>query len=214
VELRIEKLVGSTVWADTNHWHEQGCVRRDEKLAGARAAQALLEGGSRRIVWVGPDHVPHNEGDHYSFALRREGAREVVDAAGAEWIETLQPPNWTDQTHRELRPFLSASDPARRAGLLTYDGIYRGPLVMTAAMIERRVPGVDFALAACDDSPLTTDLLPMLTRVEFDRTALGRRAAEMIVRRIEHPEEPCPSELHRDCFVAGSTATLRHSDRA
>lgn len=213
VEKRVEQLGTAVVWADTNHWDAQCCIRRDEREAGMLAARALLEGGSRRVVWVGPSRVPFSEGEHYSFAQRREGALAEVRAAGAEWVELYHAPFWTESLHRDLKPFLNERDSSRRAGFLAYDGIYRGSLVMTAAMLERRVPGADFALAACDDSSLTADLLPMMTRVEFDRTAMGRRAAEMIVRRIEKPEEACPSELHHDRLVAGSTAKLLDRSR-
>ncbi len=208
VESRIKKLGCPTVWADTNHWHASACIRRDEREAGALAANALIAGGSKRIVWVGPSPVSTSEGDHFSFAERREGAKSAAMVAGVDWIELLHAQYWTDALHHDLKPFLSERDPSRRTGILAYDGIYRGPLVMTAAMLERLVPGVDFALAACDESPLTTDLFPMMTRVAFDRFALGKRAAEMLIQRIERPEEPCPSELHHDRLVVGETATL------
>jgi DNA-binding LacI/PurR family transcriptional regulator len=208
VEKRIEQLVPAVVWADTNHWHSEDCIRRDEREAGELAARKLIAGGSRRIAWIGAPPVMQAEGDHYSFSLRREGALAAVRAAGVEWNEVSVEPEWSDETHRLLRPFLTESDPARRFGILAYDGVYRGPLVMTAAMLERRLPGVDFALVACDDSPLVTDLTPMLTRVQFDRVELGRQAAEMIIQKIEHPEQPCASRLHHDRLVEGSTSRL------
>jgi len=51
-------------------------------------------------------------------------------------------------------------------------------------------------------------VLPWLSRVEFDRQALGMRAAEMILKRIDGENESCLSKLHRDRLIAGSTSVL------
>jgi len=208
VERRIEQLVPAVVWADTNHWLERGCVRRDEVHAGELAAQALIAGGAGRIVWVGPVHVFDSEGDHYSFEHRRTGAKRAVEAAGLEWNEVNVPPQWTPEGHRAIRSLICPHTPADRIGLLAYDGVYRAPQVLNVAMLERRRVGVDFSLAACDDTPLLSDQLPWLSRVEFDRYTLGMRAATMILKRLDGENESCLSELHRDRLVAGSTSVL------
>jgi len=208
VERRIEQLVPAVVWADTNHFHTHNCVRRDEFDAGSTAAEALIQGGARRIFWVGPAPVLTAEGDHYSFTHRREGAKRAVEAAGMQWNEIRTEPHWTPDGHRALKPLLSPAHPADRVGLITYDGIYRVAQVVHVAMLERRKVGVDFSLVACDDTPMTIDHFPQLTRVEFDRFALGKRTASMMLRRLEGNDGSCPSELHRDRLVAGTTATL------
>ena len=208
VERRIEKLVPAVVWADTNHWREALCVRRDEVHAGKIAADALISGGARRIVWIGADHVTRPEGDHYSFMQRRQGAKAAVDAAGVEWREISILPEYTTEGHREIRQFISPCEPEARFGLLAYDGVYRASQILNVAMLERRVVGLDFSLAACDDTPLLSDQLPWLSRVEFDRQALGMRAAAMILKRLDGENESCLSELHRDRLIAGSTSVL------
>ena len=208
VERRVEKLVPAVVWADTNHWTKEFCVRRDEVHAGKVSAEALIAGGARRIVWIGADHVTRPEGDHYSFMQRRQGAKDAIEAAGMEWQEIAIEPHYTTDGHRQLRKFLAPCKPEERWGLLVYDGVYRASQILHVAMLERRVVGVDFSLAACDDTPLVSDQLPWLSRVEFDRHLLGIRAAEMILKRLDGENESCLSELHRDRLVAGSTSVL------
>ncbi len=208
VENRIEKMACAVVWADANHWLSDSCIRRNEFRAGELGARALLEGGARRLVYLDACDVPYEEGNHYSFAQRRAGVMSVAEAAGVECVVVPTEPFWTDETLVSLRPFLSADRPEDRFGILTYDGVYRAPLVFQAAMWLGRRPGVDFSLAACDDTPAVAEAFPMLTRVEFNRFELGRRAAQMMLSKLDPSGPPCPSELHQDRLVLGSTSRL------
>jgi len=46
---------------------------------------------------------------------------------------------------------------------------------------------------------------PQLSRVRFDRYAMGRQAAEMLLALLENPKASCPSRKPVDPFIPGST---------
>lgn len=59
------------------------------------------------------------------------------------------------------------------------------------AMIKRGIrPGVDLALATCDDLPLAELYAPPIAAVTRDNIAIGRIAAELLLRRLSGHAEP------------------------
>ncbi|WP_460450872.1 LacI family DNA-binding transcriptional regulator [Alsobacter sp. SYSU BS001988] len=53
-----------------------------------------------------------------------------------------------------------------------------------------REAGVDFSIVGCDDVQEAAQWYPALTTVRNHHAEMGRRAAEMLMERIEHPELP------------------------
>ena len=59
------------------------------------------------------------------------------------------------------------------------------------AMIKRGLrPGIDLAVATCDDLPLTELYAPPIAAVARDNVATGRLAADLLLRRLQRHDEP------------------------
>ena len=68
----------------------------------------------------------------------------------------------------------------------------------------------EVALACCDDSHLFSDIYPLLTRVRFDRVALGRQAADRLLAQMVEPQAPLASvPLMRGMVMVGNTTPAR-----
>jgi len=178
------------VWVDGNTWRDALCVRRDEVAAGRMAAEMLIAGGYRELVFAGPVLAT---ADHFSHEHRYAGARLAADAAGvgisavsADAIESL--------VDRDIGIVAGDVNWCRR--------------IQGQAMLKRRVPGVDFGLASCEGTPDMAAVWPDLSRVEFDRLAMGRVAADMALKIIED-EQPLPSVLLPSELTPGRTAGQR-----
>ncbi len=198
VEQRLEELIPNCIWADSNVWRDECCIRRDEQAAGELAARKAIELGYRRLVWLG---FGGGEQVHYSHRERVAGVRQAVEATdgvelipangympGSEWM------NLFDRVRRDREMVLIAETAYIAKSML--------PRVTGAGL---RV-GHDVGLMSCDDSHEIWRHWRGLSRVRFDRFDLGRRAAAMMLERIETPGRPLPSvRMPVDWFV-GNTA--------
>lgn len=68
-----------------------------------------------------------------------------------------------------------------------------------------RIPD-DVALAGCDDTSIAVQLFPPLTTVHIPSTAIGVRAAEILLKRIQNPDcEPMRETFQTELIVRQST---------
>jgi len=196
VEKRIAKLGPPTIWLDAGVWRTQGCLRRDETLAGRLAAEALLAAGCRQMVWCGPQP---RAGDHYSLHERYAGAAAAVSAAGHKLRCSgyFQAHDLIDP-HRWLTPGV---------GVIAYDTLHVRWLAQVAAELALR-PGHEFALTCCDDTHEVSVTWPQLSRARIDRFALGGTAADLLLDRLADSKAKMPSQRAAVAWIAGSTARL------
>jgi DNA-binding LacI/PurR family transcriptional regulator len=76
------------------------------------------------------------------------------------------------------------------------------------AQAGRRMPD-DLSVAGYDDAPIATLMNPPLTTVQQPMVDLGKRAAEMLIRILEHPNAPVqPQLLSTRLVVRGSTRKI------
>jgi len=76
------------------------------------------------------------------------------------------------------------------------------------AQTGRHVPG-DTSVAGYDDDPIATLVNPPLTTVQQSVVDLGKGAAEMLIRILEHPDAPVrPQLLSTHLVVRGSTGKI------
>lgn len=189
--LRAAQQVPACIWVDGNVWRDTCCVRRDERAAGQAATQLLIEGGHRRLIFVG--HHPERA-EHFSHIQRAEGAVAAASAASLQ-LEYFRP-----ESAEQWQELLSLD-----AGLICDDENWCRRLIMRAAEFQR-APGHDFGLVCCEGTADMEKVWPDLSRVEFDRLAMGKAAAEMALRLIESGQEHCPSILLPSNVTAGKTA--------
>ncbi|HCE43415.1 MAG TPA: hypothetical protein DET40_07690 [Lentisphaeria bacterium] len=188
----VKRNFSSALFLDTNLWKKNLCMRRDERKAGAMAAEALKSSGYRKIVYVG-----HGMGQspHFSVLERYEGVMEVLGGnAGFETVDVSD--------KGKLVSILSR--PSKETGIICYDTLIARYLHSTLSM-SGFVPPRDYGLVSCDDSHETELTFPMLSRVSYNRYEMGRIAAQMIVESIESPGHPTPSRLFDVSWIPGGT---------
>jgi len=208
LEEKVRKLVPRHVWLDTDVWEPTLCLQRDEELAGRLAARALIAAGHRRLVYfVRPEAKSlHGEGSmtHYSGAARMRGLHLEAEAAGVDLIPYDVPEIEDFDTaalEKLLRDgaglFARRMSEARGIAAHTLSGKFSGQW------------GRDFSIASADDGADFHWWWPELARVSFDRVAMGRRAADMMVALLngDGDDEPEQIESVRIAgeFHAGST---------
>jgi DNA-binding LacI/PurR family transcriptional regulator len=199
-EGRLRELVPHCVWLDSNVWHAQNCIRRDEAHAGRVVANELAALGYKKLLCVGHSF---DESGHYSFAQRMEGLQQVAQERDMT-LETFAL-TWDysglEAGIDELLQLL------RQDVAVVAMDIY---VVQTLAnwLVLRGVrPGLDFPLACCDDHFAGGGMeWNQLSRVSFDRFGMGQQAARMITQILDNPQAAPPSLLIKGHWIEGETA--------
>ena len=170
-----------------------------DHVRGARlATEHLIALGHRRI-----QHVSGPAG-YFEAEARRRGVAEALDAAGLERLPVIEG-DWTAESG-----FAAAArlDPGVTAVACANDQLAIG---LMAALWDagRRVPD-EVSVTGFDDLPEAAYLRPALTTVRQDFDAIGRRAVELIARRLSDepgaPEGPALVAIEPELIVRGSTA--------
>lgn len=209
---KVETLVGNCIWLDTNIWRPQDCLQRDEEHAGRLAARTLIEAGHKRIVYfVRPESTGmYSEQGmaHYSNQARQRGLMAEAAAAGVELIPV--PMKDLSETPAEaFEPYLldgaglylNRLSEARRLGVLG-----SGPM--------RARWGRDYSVACADDGADVVWWWPELTRVEFDRLAMGQMAAEMMVAKLTGNTAGTASRRIQGSLIRGSSVIGQSYDNS
>lgn len=217
---RIRTLVPQCLFVDCNVWEPEHCIRRDELAAGQMAARALIAAGHRRLAWVGPVPEP---GRHYSVLQRHEGVETVAREAGIplEYYGVYPSDISSEQAHqsvvRDVRRWWEAGaincprqstsggpGPVPGAGVITYNT--NMAMRWLAATCEAGLlPCRDYGLVCCDSTYDMSCSFSTLSRVLFDRFAMGRQVAEMMLQTLQHPESRCVSHLFPVQWYPGGT---------
>jgi LacI family transcriptional regulator len=155
-------------------------VLSDNRSAAASATRHLLEGGHRRVAYVGARH------DVYSIAERRRGYEDEL----ARWNLPLDPALVIEDVERDAARAAVRELLARPDGP---DAIFSSQNETTVGVIGGvRDAGLhhDLALVGFDDFP-TADLLdPGITVIAQDPERIGSIAAELLFRRIAGEDSP------------------------
>lgn len=202
----IESLKVPVVWLDSGHHEDHGAVWRDEAGATRLAVQTLVELGHRKIVYLDKPLIgPAKPADkvysvHHSVTERSAAYREAMEGANLSpmhmnafvYSETIGP----------LKELLARAD--RPTAYLCYS-TNEACWVRTACMgAGLSVPG-DVSIIALDDNAAIPDQWPELGRVTFDRYAMGRCAAEMMLGMLDNKGVAPPSRSFTDHKILGET---------
>lgn len=187
---KVNQAVPATVLLDGAFWRDQRCLMRDERAAGRLAAQSLADAGRKRLVWV-----PGVRRASRALEDRWQGVQDLARERGLPL--TVAEHGYVAQ--------VPEADFVPEAGLVAYNSVVASRLGHLAAMLGRR-PGADVGIASCEDSHELGRTWPELTRVQFDRFAMGVAAAEMALALIADPQADCPSRLLAGGLIAGKTA--------
>jgi LacI family transcriptional regulator len=204
-ESRVEDLVPKCVWLDANVWRDTNCIRRDEAHAAMTATKALLDAGYRRLKCV----HGNNPGTHFSLSTRLAAIQQETARAGVE-VESFIPPFAFKRSNggwEEVYKFVDTLTPD--VGVIA-ENIYSAEMLSKACAALGKRPGHDFALVCCDAHMGGGLEWPQLSHVSFKRYDMGLMAAQMMLKILERPEEPCPSQLLRGEWMEGDTLQTMH----
>lgn len=174
-------------------------VGSDDTLAACLAVEHLLALGHRRIGMIGGTNAVSSHRTRrraFCEALRRAGlpieCDHLVDGWGSR--ET-----GIEGTMR----LLDLPDPP--TALVCVDDPTAFGAMIALARRNRRA-GRDVSVVGCGDAPEAATSEPQLTTVRAHHAAMGRVAAEVLMRRIADPDAPPERHLIPPEFVARASA--------
>lgn len=188
---------------ETSRAPEVHCVGFSQQDAGHAVAAHLLEGGARRIAFVGAQLDAR-------VMKRAEGYRRCLRAAGCydpalEWLHPA-PSSIALGAEMLLRVLSSPQPPG--AIFFCNDDMAQGAL-LEAMRRGIRVPD-QVAIAGFNDLPGSSHMVPPLTSLRTPRGEVGAAAASMLVALMQgRPVDEACVELPYELVVRGSTATGR-----
>jgi len=197
VEQQLEELIPLCIWCDSNVWRDERCIRRDERAVGRCLGEAALDLAYRRIVWVG---YPEDRAQHFSSVERLGGLRDALKPAGIEPIIQTEPKLAASENLVHTIAHL------RDDTCIVTNSLYQARKLRTIAEGVGKCAGQHFGLMCCDDAKQLDRMWPGLSRVTFDRYAMGMKAAAMMLNLIEKPDGAVPSVLLKNRWQPGNTA--------
>ncbi len=193
----VKKTFHHALFLETNYWNNHLCLRRDERKAAITAADAMKAAGYRKILYVGGVRSPTN---HYSVSERYEGVMQSLGKdADLKTLELRCIDDLIPQFSRHFQPGM---------GIIS-DGTMNARLIYAHLAQSGVIPPRDYGLVCCDDSHETERTFPMLSRVSFNRYAMGKDAAQMIIDSIRTPKSPLKSRLIPSFLIPGETLGVK-----
>ncbi len=169
-------------------------INWDNAAGTSQAVDHLVRQGHKYIAHLrGPDR-------RRSSIERLEGYRLALERNGLVYCEQfVQPGDFTAyaDSWRQSTLKLLAVTP-RPTAMIASDDIVAATVMKTVQSVGLRIPD-DIAVIGFDDQPFCTFLSPSLTTVQLPIIEAGKRAAEMLLKRmsgeraeVEHAILPCP----------------------
>lgn len=202
----IDQSAIPTVWLNVKR--DFDCVYPDDVAAGRMATEYLIQRGYRKIAYF------HLGGSgHYSEEDRRKGYLDAMKAAGLSPQVHEVACEHAGRHHPEAGEsfdprlplalqWLDRSD--RPQAVVTYSSWTALPL-LSAALYRSLRPGKDLAITTVDDACVTDSGIPITTAV-IDGTDMGRRAVQMLMKKIEEPEKSLSAVATRVSLVRAAGA--------
>lgn len=158
-------------------------VDADHRSGSRTAVSHLAATGCRRIATIhGPLDMP-------SSRDKLEGYQDALIAGGLPFDAALVAPgNYNPTLAAEAIRTLLAEHP-------DIDGVFVASDMMAAAVVDvileagLRIPD-DIAVVGYDDTPVAVAIRPKLTTVRQPIEAMGRAMVQLLLRRVDHPDEP------------------------
>lgn len=178
------------------------CVGMEDESGTERAVAHLIERGHRRIAFVGgytAQETRQRRLQSYRDTLTRNG----IDCDPEFCIDG---PVTRRGGYDAIRQLLSMAAPPSAAYCYSDVIAFGVMLGLRAAGLEA---GEDFAVIGFDDVPEASLWHPSLTTVSADPRGLGRKAAQLMLRRISTPNVPIQRVIMPSRLIArDSTAAL------
>jgi DNA-binding LacI/PurR family transcriptional regulator len=192
---QLDSISDRIIWCDAGCHESTDCIWRDEHAAGYLAGQAVREAGYDELLFIASGK--HQPRPYHHRPQREAGLREAFDEVGGTvHVLNLQPE--PDEAAAQLADYLK---PGLAVVVCEYKHAERVALMGASFGLS---PGQDFALASCDDRGWYDQRWPHLARAQFDRFAMGRHAAEMMLERLEGSGRRLESYIEKPAWIAGT----------
>ena len=191
-----------TVWLNSNHHEACDCIYPDEIHAGRLVTRHLIDLGHRTILFAAP--LLGSAHTHFSLNDRQRGYEQEMTAHGLEPLIV-----------RVREPQQSISDEAVR--FIVERGKSGHPVTAIVAnfaeaiKVRHELLGLglqcprDISMATVEDVHVFRRSWPDMTGVSADRYGMGRKAAELMLAKIES-SKPQPSQSFQGELYPGATA--------
>lgn len=172
----------------------------DEERAGWLAADELLRGGCRRLIWVG------GQDDYQPVERRREGVRTRVAEEHGATIEYLDAGGLSDMHGEAPANSFTARSPDERP-----DGIVTASAALGASILRRltaagvAVPA-DIAIAACEGNTDEIRQDTPVTAAEVSGEEVGEYAVQLLME-----EPPARDDTHRHRIITVTPSLVRRA---
>lgn len=179
-------------------------VALDDVAVARQATEHLLRLGHRRLAMITGPMVEDCSQD------RRLGYEQALAAAGLSAADTpIIEGDWSGASGYRAFERLAALETMPTAVFAQNDQMAVG-LLRAARDAGLALPD-QLSVIGVDDIPLAAFFAPPLTTVRQDFAAIGRRAAELLIRAVEEPDSPrehllLPGEM----LIRRSTMQLKH----
>ena len=195
----IQQAIKQCVWIDNNAVNLPYSVRRDEYSAGRLAAQHAYRLGYRNIFWIGG--VKKEDGYHISMYERLEGVTDTLAQHDIPFREQKLP-RWNPEVGPEqLKQVLNKENL-----FIAYNNEIATNLGQLATSMGYRI-GRDFGMVCCEDSKYISDNWPGLSRSSFDRNAMGKTAADLMLELLNKKRKTEPRDILMPVrWIPGNTA--------
>ncbi len=186
----LERSLGAVV-------PDEDFVGHDNFQSGHLATTRLLQAGHRRIAflgWASPIPNLHDRPRGYQAAMAEAGI-----AASPDWVLL---DDLTQAGGLRLAARLAALD-VTAAVIAHHHDMAKGVLL---GLMERGTRWPEDLSLVLIGTPEWRDLVrPSLACVERPEQAMGREAAALLLRKIEHPEQSSPCSILPNHFVNGES---------
>ena len=197
---RLARRAGPYVLAWTSGAEPHPSVGFDNAGSAAGVAAYLIEIGHRLIAMIAGLTTGNDRARQ-----RLQGVRSALSARGLTLPPTLvlERP-YTIEDGREAMRVLMAQRPQPTAVVCGNDVLAFG------ALFEAQAAGLsvpkDVSITGFDDLPLAAQLTPPLTTIHVPAEAIGRRAADYLLRQLNGLPAADQGDLPVNLIVRGSTA--------
>lgn len=183
-----------SVWINT--LHEYDCIRPDDERMGRNATERLIESGHQRILYVTPELA----GGHYSKRARCQGYQAAMEENG------LKPHTMIIdlQDSSQLRNLQMVLDSRSRPTAVVLPNAASAPTVIHLARMAGLAVPQDISVVTINDY-LINELGYRIAMEEFSMGEMGKRAAAMLLKKIEHPSQHYDPELLASHWMPGDT---------
>ena len=199
------------VFLNTNVHEPFNCVYRDEIQAAYKATRHLIELGHKNIATLS-FKVEHRKKDHLHFSMneRTSGYIKALEESGLQPVFIEIPVGAYGKTMAGTTIDYLNNNPSTTA-LVTAgaDTIYT-----EALRCGFRIPN-DLSIIALDMSYPSTRVFFHLDKILMDRYGMGKFAAEMLLQKINNPQQEINSMCSQsELELCGSSTRLSNKTKA